>query len=171
MNGIIVPKQYRHQLRAERDDDQRKLDIKKLICEAEGKPLTGAQFIEATGVTSANLHVKRLMKEGYITRAPFKHGGTGRKYAYRWHNIPLEPRAAAMRNGETVLTRTILMPAKQVSKDHQSILTAAFHTWIDEAEPTGDEIVAVRSFRKWVAQTENRIDEERTAALEKEAGK
>ncbi len=148
-NGITVPKQYKGMMRAERDNDQRDADIKLLVQARKNMVITTADFIEATGAISAMLHVKRLMKAGYITRHKVKQAGKRAGYGYKWHTEPLMPKAAIMANGGTVTTSLNLPPILMTDIEHAN-LHGIFHNWIDDHMPSGDEIVHVRAFIKYI---------------------
>lgn len=158
--GITVPKEYKNMLRVDRDNDQREADIKLLIQARKGMVITTADFIEATGATSAMLHVKRLMKAGYITRHKVKQPGKRAGYGFKWHTEPLQPKQAIIANGGTITRSLNLEPLLMTDIEHAN-LHGIFHSWIDKAMPSGDEIVHVRTFINYIRDENARIKTDR----------
>lgn len=102
MKAINVPRQYEHMLRKSKGStDEYKPVLRNYIEQMEGSVLTGADFQKALNVSSATLHVKKLMKLGYITRKATRKG-RGRAFVYTWHSVPLHHTQAALKNGEVV---------------------------------------------------------------------
>lgn len=164
--GIQVPKQYKHMMRQDRDNDMRDADIKLLIESRKNMVITTADFEEATGVTSAMLHVKRLMKAGYITRHKVKQPGKRAGYGYKWHVEPLQPKEAIIKNGGTITRSLNLEPLLMTDIEHAN-LHGIFHNWIDQALPNGDEIVHVRAFINYIRDENVRIKADRESKLKK----
>lgn len=150
--GITVPKQYKNMMRAERDNDQRDADIKLLVEARKGMVITTADFIEATGATSAMLHVKRLMRAGYITRHKVKQPGKRAGYGYKWHAEPLTPKAAIIKNGGTV-TRSLNLPPVLLTDIEYAHLKSIYHDWLDtDVLIGGPDFEGARKFLKWIAE-------------------
>lgn len=165
-NGITVPKQFKSMMRPDRDNDMRDADIKLLVQARKGMVITVDDFIEATGVSSAMLHVKRLMKAGYITRLKVKQPGKRAGYGYKWHVEPLQPKQAIIENGGTITRSLNLEPLLMTDIEHAN-LHGIFHNWIDKELPDGDQIVHVRAFINYIRAENVRIKADREAALKK----
>lgn len=169
-NGINVPKEYKHMLRQRvpRDNDQREADIRRLIEARPGKAITGADFVEATGATSAMLHVRRLMKGGYITR--HKLPGQGHNYGYKWHSEPLTPKVAALKNGETITTNLNLPPILMGKVEYEH-LKSVYHDWLDQAiNVSGSDFEGARKLIKWIDEQNKAAEAARKKAFDKGAG-
>lgn len=166
-NGISVPKEYKHMLkqRVPRDNDQREADIRQLIEARPGKRITAQDFVEATGATSAMLHVRRLMKGGYITR--HKMPGQGHNYGYKWHAEPLTPKVAALKNGETI-TRNLNLPPVLLSDVEFAHLKGIYHDWLDQAiNISGADFEGARKLIKWIDEQNNKAKDARKKAFDK----
>lgn len=165
-NGISVPKEYKHMLkqRVPRDNDQREADIRQLIEARPGKAITGEDFVKATGATSAMLHVRRLMKGGYITR--HKLPGQGHKYGYKWHTEPLTPKVAALKNGETI-TRNLNLPPLLMGELELANLKGIYHDWLDVITTSGQDFESVRKFIRYIEQQNKIAKDARTKAFDK----
>lgn len=167
-NGINVPDNLKYMLkkpRAERDNEGRELEIRRLIEARPGKIISGKDFIEATGATSAMLHVRRLIKGGYVTR--HKMPGRGHNYAYKWHAEPLTPRVAALKNGETI-TRKLIKTELPISPDALASLNDLFVKYCEHkaAEFNGDNVYGVVGFLNWIKQQFTEAEQQRKKELE-----
>lgn len=157
-NGITVPKEYKHMLRKSSDHNNamRDADIKLLLESRKNMVLTVDDFVKATGVSSAMLHVKRLMKAGYITRQKLKQPGKRQGWAYKWHDEPLTPKAAIIKNGGTVTTNLNLPPVLMTDVEYEH-LRGIYHDWLDtDVLIGGPDFEGARKFLRWIAE-QNKI--------------
>lgn len=143
MSSITVPESFRNQLRAvPRPTDELKPTIRRLI---EGRPnqvITTRQFIDACGTTSAMLHVKKLLRDGYISRERLKTGRGGRHYTYTWHDVPLDARNRVLRNGGVYLSTDERVRTHWDSK----ALDLAFARWAREAASDPSHVYGAAMF-------------------------
>jgi hypothetical protein len=109
MNSVSVPVEYKHMLTREyKTTDDCKAQIRRFIDDRPGEALTNHDFQGLLSTTSAMAHVKRLMKQGYVTRSRV-HKGKGKRFSYKWHEAPLDFETALSKNG-FVVTHDMALP-------------------------------------------------------------
>lgn len=165
MSGITVPAGFKHMVRKEKQEtEDYKPIIRSFILKTGSRTrITTADFVELLGTTSATGHIKKLMKQGFITRHILK-SGRGKSFAYKWHDEPLDAREAALKNGYGITTMLDLpeLPIDELTLERLSKL---FLRWIDEQPVTGDEIIGVKNFRRWLDETLKEVQKQREQVL------
>lgn len=160
MQGIHVPASHKHLLRPERQTtEDYKAQIMHYISARPNKALTNVDFNALLGTTSAMSHIKRLMRQGHITRVQIR-GGRGKRFAYRWHEIPLPYEKAARANGE-VIVKSLNLPEFGLTADNLKVLALLFLEWLDSKQPEGSAIVGARDFRLWLDDKQKEVEAER----------
>jgi hypothetical protein len=148
MNGVTVPNNFKHLMQKpkQKTEDYKDL-IRRLIVRQDGNVLAYSDFEKELGVSTASIHVKRLMKAGYVTRTRLRHAGKGWNYTYQWHSTPISNKAAALANGE-VVTRSLNLPDFPIAKDDLVRLPELIVQWFDEKEPSAEQLAGVMLFRR-----------------------
>lgn len=165
VNGVTVADELKHLLPVQRKQTE---DLKAQIMHfIEARPkeaLTNADFQELLGTTSAMAHIKKLMKQGYITRQRV-YKGRGKRYSYKWHSEPLDYETAARKNG-IVLTRDLNLPEFKLRGLLEDLDKLAFEWQETMPRPiNGDYIVGVIEFRKWLKVKEKEVEDRRKAII------
>lgn len=162
MSSIKVPEGYRNMVRQFRTYDDWKGDIKQIIQEYDGKPITGATWRELTGTTSIMAHIKRLIKEGYVSKQRVKQGGTS-KMTYKWHGTPLTPKDTVLKNGG-VFTKKLDLPEYIVPPAAIDDLKRAVFEWT-QGGYTAENVAGAVYFVQWLESRNTSIEEERNLIL------
>lgn len=164
-DGITVPGNYKHLMTKEhKSTEDYKAQIRHFIETRPKVALTNADFQKLLGTTSAMSHVKRLMKQGYVTRARV-YGKRGKQFSYKWHDQALDYEKAAVKNG--VLTTKLDLPEFKL-KGLLNDLDQLAYEWQDtRAQPgDGEYIIGVLEFRKWLRQKEREVAEKRRVLID-----
>lgn len=133
MGDIQVPTGYKHMLRREKQStEDYKAQIKNYIENNTGNVAMSADFIGLLGTSSAMLHIKKLMGEGYITRSRVR-GHRGKRFTYRWHSVPLGKEQSTLMNGG-IVTRQLDVPTDPTIDDLRNL----FMEWWHITEPSGE---------------------------------
>jgi hypothetical protein len=160
MQGISVPASHKHMLRPERQTtEDYKAQIMHYISARPNKALTNKDFNALLGTTSAMSHIKRLMRQGHITRVQIR-GGRGKRFAYRWHENALPFEKAARQNGDVIVTN-LNLPEFGLTADNLKVLALLFLEWLDSKQPEGSAIVGAREFRLWLDNKQKEVEAER----------
>lgn len=160
MNNIIVPKEYQHMLRAEKISTEEHMPQIRAFIEANpNKPLYNKHFNELIGRTSAMSHIKRLMRQGYITRQRVYKNGRGKKFSYTWHAVPLPPDTAKLANGGTI-THSLNLPAVPVMENIRGL-------FMEFAQPIANqpEIGGALQFTFWLEDKIKEVIKQREEIL------
>lgn len=165
MQGITVPDAYKHLLPKKygRTDDY-KPALQRYIEKNRDRVITGKDFQEALETATAVVHVKKLMKQGYITRRR-KKSKRGHAFTYEWNTMPLDGRTAALTNGE-VVTTTLNLPEYPI--DHSSLtkLPELIAEWFDKQQPSAEQTAGALIFRKYLEDKYKQVDSDRREKLE-----
>lgn len=168
MQGIEVPTAYKHMLprKYSRLEDYKPV-IMRYLEKRQGEVIRGEEFIEALGTTTAVVHIKKLMKQGYITRVKAK-SSRGHAYKYKWNTSPLDPRQAALSNG-AVVTRSLDLPAYPIDYTSLTKLPELFIEWFDGTQPSAEQAAGALIFRKFIEDKYKEVDNTRNAKLKEAA--
>jgi hypothetical protein len=160
MQGINVPASHKHLLRPERQTtEDYKAQIMHYVSARPNKALTNKDFQALLGTTSAMSHIKRLMRQGHITRQQVR-GGRGKRFSYKWHDTALPYEKAARQNGDVIVTN-LKLPEFGLTADNLKVLALLFLEWLDSRQPEGSAIVGARDFRLWLDSKQKEVETER----------
>jgi hypothetical protein len=168
MNNIHVPAAYKHLTVTEKvSTEDYKPRIRSFIESRPNIALTAQDFNKALDRTSAMSHVKKLMRQGYITRKRI-YSGRGKRFSYKWHAEPLTYEQAALKSGLPITKSQIALPTYAFSAKDLDNLTVLFTEWIDTLpQPlNGDSIAGAVNFRRWLGQRLKEVEKERKQLLE-----
>lgn len=151
MNGITVPKEYKHQLRKEYSrmtEDEKLSTLRTFIESKKGVILRGEDFVRALdGLTTAPAFVAKLVKKGRIKRNSIKSGRGGYNFSYEWVYGNAVPQTNPVTNKtEAVLVsgRTEYATAYELKR-----LQAWFLDYMDKTEDMA-ALAQANKFRKFV---------------------
>jgi hypothetical protein len=162
---IIVPASMKHMLRPERQTtEDYKAQIMHYISARPNKALTNKDFNALLGTTSAMSHIKRLMRQGHITRVQIR-GGRGKRFAYKWHEVALPFEKAARQNGDVIVTN-LKLPEFGLTPDNLKVLALLFLQWLDTQQPDGTAITGARDFRLWLDKVQKEVEAERKRLID-----
>ena len=166
MQGIQVPAAYKHLMTPDRKPtEDYKAKIRWYIEAHKGEALLGKNFQEALGTTSAMAHVKKLLKQGYITRERV-HKGAGKRYSYKWHDTPLDLEDAARRNG-LVVVKDLDLPTFALKGKLDAMAELIMEWQHTMSRPINGEFLAgVEEFRRWLVVKEKEVEERRAKILD-----
>ena len=164
MNGVSVPDQYRHMVRAERRPEFTEAVIRDYIKKHDGELIKLSDLNAAAETTTATQMVQRLLKTGRITRHKLG-GGRGKRYTYKWHDIVTKPIPIPKIDGAGVMVRSLDLPVPLIDQKTIDNITKAFHIWI-ETETDGQCIVNVVKFRKYLQEEHDKVKKKREEILD-----
>lgn len=142
-----------------------KAQIKHFIIARPGEALTGDDFQKLLDTTSAMAHVKRLMKQGHITRVQVRKG-RGKRFSYKWHENALDFELAAKKNG-LVVTKDLQLPEFALKGKLGELDKLAFEWQDTMSRPiNGDHLVAVTEFRRWLKLKEKEVEQVRKVKID-----
>lgn len=153
MNGINVPDNYKHMMRRERNTPEyNEAIIRDYVNAHPDMVLTSQHFVDAMdGLTTAPMHVRKLVKRGKLVRTSVKNGQRGHAYKYRWVNGgSVEP----VKRGEPVVTK----PRTAFATDYE---LKRLDAWFLEytKHHVDSNVMGASHFRQWVYGEQTKVEE------------
>lgn len=154
MNGINVPDNYKHMMRRERNTPEyNEAIIRDYVNAHPDMVLTSQHFVDAMdGLTTAPMHVRKLVKRGKLVRTSVKNGQRGHAYTYRWVNgNTVKPTA----HGGVVTTKPRTAFATDYELKRLDVWFLAYAT----AHPD-ETMVGASAFRSFVITEQSKLEEQ-----------
>lgn len=163
MNGVTVPKAYRHMMRTERRPEYIEAEIRDYIKKNQGQLIRLQDLNQVAETTTARKYLDKWLKQGRITRHKLG-GARGPRYTYRWHEIITKPITVPVMDRTGISVRSLDLPELLLDQKTIDNITKAFHIWL-ENEQDGQCIVNVVKFRKYLQEEHDKTVKTRKEIL------
>lgn len=150
IRGVSEVRVNGKRMRESRWDAYKEAELRDFIKKREGTIIRGEEFIEVLGLTTAQQHVRRLMKQGRIERFHIPNGQKGHSYGYKW--VDLSQLVKDNDNNETHKLDSVRIPTLDKPRNSLPLcdIDKNFLAFCDVEENTAEEIAAANKFRKFV---------------------